>query len=88
MIHNPQVNTDLINKGVRFLQDTKGNPLVNFEELSADDIVIIPAFGTTLSIEAKLNAIGIKPKDIIQLVRSLKRYGTEASKLRKKDTAL
>jgi 4-hydroxy-3-methylbut-2-enyl diphosphate reductase len=60
MIHNPQVNTDLINKGVRFLQDTKGNPLVNFEELSADDIVIIPAFGTTLSIEAKLNAIGIK----------------------------
>ena len=59
MIHNPQVNTDLIERGVRFLQDTKGNPLVDFDELTADDIVIIPAFGTTLAIEAKLNAIGI-----------------------------
>ena len=60
MIHNPQVNADLINKGVRFLQDTKGNSVVSFDELTADDIVIIPAFGTTLAIEAKLNAIGIK----------------------------
>ncbi len=60
MIHNHQVNADLAEKGVRFLQDTKGNPLVDFEELTADDIVVIPAFGTTLAIEAKLNAIGIK----------------------------
>lgn len=60
MIHNPQVNEDLMQRGVRFLQDTKGNPLVDFEELTADDIVVIPAFGTTLAIEAKLNAIGIK----------------------------
>ncbi|MCW3110972.1 MAG: 4-hydroxy-3-methylbut-2-enyl diphosphate reductase [Segetibacter sp.] len=59
MIHNPQVNADLVERGVRFLQDTKGNPLVNFDELTADDVVIIPAFGTTLAIEAKLNAIGI-----------------------------
>ena len=60
MIHNPQVNSDLIGRGVQFLQDTKGKTLVSFDELSADDIVIIPAFGTTLSIEAKLNAIGIQ----------------------------
>ena len=60
MIHNPQVNADLVRRGVRFLQDTKGNSLVSFDELSADDIVVIPAFGTTLAIEAKLNAIGIK----------------------------
>lgn len=60
MIHNPQVNADLIQRGVRFLQDTKGTRLVNFEELTADDVVVIPAFGTTLAIEAKLNAIGIK----------------------------
>ncbi len=59
MIHNPQVNADLVARGVRFLQDTKGNSLVDFSELTADDVVIIPAFGTTLSIEAKLNAIGI-----------------------------
>src|SRR4051812_3218297 len=42
MIHNPQVNADLIERGVRFLQDTKGNALVKFEELTSDDIVIIP----------------------------------------------
>jgi 4-hydroxy-3-methylbut-2-enyl diphosphate reductase len=60
MIHNPQVNADLLQRGVHFLQDTKGNSLVSFAELTADDIVVIPAFGTTLAIEAKLNAIGIK----------------------------
>lgn len=60
MIHNPQVNADLLHKGVRFLQDTKGNALVNFEELTANDVVIIPAFGTTLSIEQKLQSIGIQ----------------------------
>ena len=60
MIHNPQVNADLLQRGVRFLQDTNGNPLVSFDELTSNDIVIIPAFGTTLSMEAKLNAIGIQ----------------------------
>lgn len=59
MIHNPQVNADLLLKGVQFLQDTKGKQIVPFETLSKDDVVIIPAFGTTLAIEKKLNAIGI-----------------------------
>ena len=60
MIHNPQVNADLIARGVRFLQDTKGKQLINFNELTGEDIVIVPAFGTTLAVEAQLNAIGIK----------------------------
>ena len=59
MIHNPQVNADLEERGVRFLQDTKGNMLMPFEELTADDVVIIPAFGTTLAIEEKIRALGI-----------------------------
>jgi len=62
MIHNPQVNADLQQRGVVFLQDTKGNMLIPFEELTADDVVIIPAFGTTLSIEEKINGIGISTK--------------------------
>ena len=62
MIHNPQVNADLQQKGVQFLQDTKGNMLIPFEELTADDVVIIPAFGTTLLIEEKINSIGISTK--------------------------
>lgn len=59
MIHNPQVNADLQERGVRFLQDTKGNPLVSFDEITGDDIVIIPAFGTTLKMENRLKALGI-----------------------------
>lgn len=59
MIHNPSVNKDLQNLGVRFLQDTSGNSIIPFETLTKDDVVIIPAFGTTLEIESKLTALGI-----------------------------
>jgi 4-hydroxy-3-methylbut-2-enyl diphosphate reductase len=59
MIHNPQVNADLIDRGVQFLQDTNGKQLIPFETLKEDDIVIIPAFGTTRQIENKLESLGI-----------------------------
>lgn len=59
MIHNPQVNADLLARGVNFLQDTKGNMVFPFEDLTSDDIVMIPAFGTTLTIEERLQQIGI-----------------------------
>jgi 4-hydroxy-3-methylbut-2-enyl diphosphate reductase len=59
MIHNPQVNNDLTSKGVQFLQDTLGKELIPLSELTKDDIVIIPAFGTTLELEEKLKAKGI-----------------------------
>jgi len=61
MIHNPGVNNDLQNLGVQFLMDTSGKQTIDWNELSKDDIVIIPAFGTTLEIEQKLNDIGINP---------------------------
>jgi 4-hydroxy-3-methylbut-2-enyl diphosphate reductase len=60
MIHNPQVNADLLAHGVRFMQDNYGKQLIPFDELTADDIVIIPAFGTTLELEKKLNDLGIQ----------------------------
>ncbi len=59
MIHNPKVNADLAERGIIFLQDTHGKQVIPFEELNEQDIVIIPAFGTTLDIEKKLRAIGI-----------------------------
>jgi 4-hydroxy-3-methylbut-2-enyl diphosphate reductase len=59
MIHNPQVNADLVERGVQFLQDTYGKQLIPFEEITSDDVVIIPAFGTTLEIEKLLNQKGI-----------------------------
>ena len=59
MIHNPAVNDDLTKLGITFLQDTEGNQLISFESLKPEDIVIIPAFGTTLEIEKKLNDLSI-----------------------------
>ena len=59
MIHNPAVNADLFDRGVRFIQDTSGNQLVDWEELSSEDVVIVPAFGTTLEIQAILQSRGI-----------------------------
>ncbi len=61
MIHNPEVNDDLESRGLRFIQDTHGQMLMDWNELTADDIVIIPAFGTTLETEARLKTIGIDP---------------------------
>jgi 4-hydroxy-3-methylbut-2-en-1-yl diphosphate reductase len=61
MIHNPTVNEDLQKKGVRFLFETDGSVRIPFENLDSDDVVIVPAFGTTLEIEEKLKAKGINP---------------------------
>lgn len=62
MIHNPQVNADLQAAGVQFLQDNSGRQIIPFESLTAEDIVLIPAFGTTLAIEQQLRDIGIQPE--------------------------
>lgn len=58
IIHNPKVNSDLKANGVKFLQDTQGKQIIPFDDVSKDDIVLIPAFGTTLSIESMLNNKG------------------------------
>jgi 4-hydroxy-3-methylbut-2-enyl diphosphate reductase len=60
MIHNPDVNADLIANGIQFIQDTNGSQLISWSEITAEDIVIIPAFGTTLEIEAQLKKIGVQ----------------------------
>lgn len=60
MIHNPQVNADLIQKGVRFLHDTNGNSIIPLEELTSEDVVMIPAFGTTLELEKIIQGKGIE----------------------------
>lgn len=62
MIHNPQVNNDLQEKGIKFLQDTYGKQLIPFDTLTPHDVVIIPAFGTTLALEAQLKSLGIQPE--------------------------
>jgi 4-hydroxy-3-methylbut-2-enyl diphosphate reductase len=62
MIHNPAVNQDLISMGVQFIMDTAGNRLMDWDELSQDDVVITPAFGTTIEIEQQLHERGVDVK--------------------------
>lgn len=61
MIHNPGVNNDLRERGVEFLMNTDGSRRVNFSELSRADIVIVPAFGTTVELQDELDRLGIDP---------------------------
>ncbi|PBQ30660.1 4-hydroxy-3-methylbut-2-enyl diphosphate reductase [Sphingobacteriaceae bacterium] len=60
MIHNPDVNKDLTERGVQFLQDTHGHQLIPFEVLTSYDIVMIPAFGAPLPLLKLLEEKGIK----------------------------
>jgi len=60
MIHNPIVNQDLQEKGIQFMMDTDGNQLVEWDELTKNDVVLIPAFGTTVAIEQKINTLGLQ----------------------------
>ncbi|WP_109744851.1 4-hydroxy-3-methylbut-2-enyl diphosphate reductase [Arcicella aurantiaca] len=59
MIHNPDVNADLLSRGVKFIMDTAGNQLIAWSELTSEDVVIVPAFGTTVEIQNRLSEIGI-----------------------------
>ncbi len=61
MIHNPTVNEDLQERGVEFLFETDGTELIPISSLDEDDIVIVPAFGTTVEIQEKLKEQGIDP---------------------------
>ena len=60
MIHNPNVNKDLEENGVKFIKDEKGNTIIPWEKIKKEDIVIIPAFGTTIENLQILKSKGIK----------------------------
>lgn len=85
MIHNPQVNTDLQSHGIIFLQDTYGKQLIPFEEIKAEDIVLIPAFGTTLEIEEKLKRIGIQTEKYDTTCPFVEKVWNRSNVIAKKD---
>jgi len=60
IIHNPHVNSSLQEDGIRFIMDTMGNQLIPWDEIEESDVIIIPAFGTTLETEQILRDKGIK----------------------------
>lgn len=60
MIHNQEVNNDLQSRGIKFIMDTDGTQFIPWSEINNNDIVIIPAFGTTLEIERLLFEKGVE----------------------------
>ncbi len=57
IIHNPFVNHRMRDMGIEFLYPGAGGEF-DFEEVTADDVVILPAFGVTLRDFERLSAIG------------------------------
>lgn len=85
MIHNPHVNRDLKERGVQFIMDTSGKQLLPWEEITGEDIVIIPAFGTTREIEARLREIGIEPEHYNTTCPFVERVWNKAAAIGERD---
>ena len=85
MIHNPKVNEDLNARGVRFIREHNGKQLIPWSELHADDIVIVPAFGTTIEIQQMLSERGIDPYKYDTTCPFVEKVWNRAEALGKKD---
>src|SRR5680860_1358949 len=88
MIHNPIVNKDLQEKGIRFIMDTEGNQIVDWEDIMKNDIIIIPAFGTTIEIKDRINAIGLTTKKYNTTCPFVERVWKQSEKLGANDSTI
>jgi 4-hydroxy-3-methylbut-2-enyl diphosphate reductase len=88
MIHNPHVNDDLQARGIRFLRTTAGEQLIPFDTLDADDLVIIPAFGTTREIEAELGARGVSTEAYNTTCPFVEKVWKRSAQIGKKEYAI
>ena len=78
IIHNPHVNDRLRSEGIRFLSDPGERP----EQLGPDDVVILPAFGVTVSEMARLSSQGCTLVDttcgsVLNVWKNVVRYARE-----------
>jgi 4-hydroxy-3-methylbut-2-enyl diphosphate reductase len=85
MIHNQEVNSDLLDRGMRFIMDTDGTQFIPWTEITKDDIVIVPAFGTTLEIERLLEARGVEVQKYNTTCPFVEKVWNRAEKLAKDD---
>ncbi len=78
IIHNPHVNDQLRAVGIRFLSDA-GETL---EQLDADDVVILPAFGVSVRDMLRLREIGCTLVDttcgsVLNVWKNVERYAAD-----------
>jgi len=85
MIHNPSVNADLRKRGIEFIMDTQGHQFIEWNQISPEDVVIIPAFGTTLEVEKKLIDLGVEIKQYDTTCPFVTKVWKQSEKLGNKD---
>lgn len=88
MIHNPTVNEDLQKRGVKFLFGTDGSVHIPIDTLEKEDIVIVPAFGTTIEIQEQLKEVGIDPYQYNTTCPFVEKVWKRGKQLGKKDYSL
>ncbi|MDE2682301.1 MAG: 4-hydroxy-3-methylbut-2-enyl diphosphate reductase, partial [Verrucomicrobiota bacterium] len=80
IIHNPEVNDQIRDMGIRFLSGP--NKVADIDDLGADDVVIIPAFGTEVATLEKLKAKGCQfvdttCGDVMSVWKRVRNYAKE-----------
>ncbi|WP_127121983.1 4-hydroxy-3-methylbut-2-enyl diphosphate reductase [Chryseotalea sanaruensis] len=85
MIHNQEVNNDLQSRGIEFIMDTDGSQFIPWEKINADDVVIIPAFGTTIEIENFLLDKGVEVQKYNTTCPFVEKVWNRAEKLGKEN---
>jgi 4-hydroxy-3-methylbut-2-enyl diphosphate reductase len=85
MIHNQQVNEDLRQRGIRFIMDTDGTQFIPWDQIGKDDVVIIPAFGTTLETEKLLLDKGVEVQQYNTTCPFVEKVWNRAAKLGAED---
>jgi 4-hydroxy-3-methylbut-2-enyl diphosphate reductase len=81
IIHNPEVNDQLREMGIRFLMGREKN--ADIEDLQQGDVVIIPAFGAEVATMEKLKAKGCQfvdttCGDVMSVWKRVRQYANES----------
>jgi 4-hydroxy-3-methylbut-2-enyl diphosphate reductase len=85
MIHNQEVNNDLQSRGIEFIMDTDGKQFIPWDKIGKDDVVIIPAFGTTVEIENLLLGKGVEVQKYNTTCPFVEKVWNRADKLGKEN---
>lgn len=85
MIHNQEVNNDLQSRGIQFILETDGIQFIPWEQINREDVVIIPAFGTTLEVEHLLLDKGVEVQKYNTTCPFVEKVWNRAEKLGKED---
>ncbi|MBI3880119.1 MAG: 4-hydroxy-3-methylbut-2-enyl diphosphate reductase [Verrucomicrobia bacterium] len=84
IIHNPEVNDQISNMGIVSVSPKPSDEELAKLNLNAEDVVIIPAFGTEVATRKKIEAIGCKTVDttcgdVMSVWKRVRQYSKESA---------